>query len=432
MKFCLKILIPFLILGLSPLQAQRFVKASGGIAELPDNSETREALREVIFAPTSESLSAPPKVLVQHGNGNRVSFRVEEQGDAFYLLFLNERDLSFPLASRGTYIIKRDRKTGSFVQIKIFFKDDPGCFVRVYQMDRRSKMDVYLFNAPVYRDITIPSAFSNMLTEPFSSLMQLTASSVDWPLLMPEADIAGLYSVRSMADAVRSGLPGLKDAEDGAMDKNGAYVSIASLQPMEDGGLNCSGFAKWIVDGIYFAKKGAYIDIEDLKQRHRELRGNRWSDPYEQVRDPYFGLDWTRNLAISILELSGKNYPKEAADVKSSSFSRYVEDVGFPVSDLPKVLYELSVKKPGYFFLGSVNREFGIKPVLRQHTHVAAFFPYLTPDGNFSVAVMERTKETSLASLEERYPHTFVHLVAVEVPAFYFPPASEKPGFLRR
>jgi hypothetical protein len=293
-------------------------------------------------------------------------------------------------------------------------------------------MDIHLFERPVYRSITIPLTFSEILTEPFAELMECTKGTVDWNLLIPvQPEFPGLLT-RSMADAVRSGLPGLKDAEDGAMDSDGRYVSIATLLPLEQGGLNCSGFAKWIVDGIYYAKTGTYLDINELKKKHRELRGNRWSDPYEEVRDPYFGLDWTRNLAVSLLELSGKSYSPEAADVKASSLSRYVEDVGFPVSDLPLVLYELAVKKPGYFFLGSVNREYGEKPVLRQHVHVAAFFPYVSADGNFSVAVMERTKETSLESLEARYPKTFVHLVGIEVPVTYFPPSSENPGSLRR
>ena len=78
--------------------------------------------------------------------------------------------------------------------------------------------------------------------------------------------------------------------------------------------------------------------------------GKQMGDPLEYKRDPYFGLDWTRNLAVTMMELGGKKVSREAADIRSSSFSRYIEDVGFPVSDLDKVLYELAVRKPGYFF----------------------------------------------------------------------------------
>ncbi|HOV65084.1 MAG TPA: hypothetical protein PLG43_14520, partial [Spirochaetia bacterium] len=253
----------FLVTGILPLCGQQFARIDREASGFPDNSESRKSLEQYIFAPADEARSAPPRVLVQRVDGNRVSFRVEEQGDAFYLLFLNEKDLTFPVASKGNYIIKRSSTDGSFVQIKVFFKDDPGCFVRIYQMGNRSKMDIHLFEQPVYRSITIPLTFSEILTEPFAELMECTKGFVDWNLLMPaHTDFPGLLT-RSMADAVRSGLPGLKDAEDGAMDSDGRYVSIATLLPLEHGGLNCSGFAKWIVDGIYYAKTGSYLDISE-------------------------------------------------------------------------------------------------------------------------------------------------------------------------
>ena len=83
------------------------------------------------------------------------------------------------------------------------------------------------------------------------------------------------------------------------------------------------------------------------------------------------------------------------------------------MESLRSVLYSLARTEPGTFYLGSVNGLFGSDPVLRQHTHVLVLFPYFDGNGRFEAAVMERSIETSVASLERRYPDDFIHLVRV-------------------
>jgi hypothetical protein len=115
----------------------------------------------------------------------------------------------------------------------------------------------------------------------------------------------------------------------------------------------------------------------------------------------------------------------ESADVRSVSGFQYLEDVGYAVHDLGAVLYNLAVSEPGHFYIGSVNTQFGTAPVLRQHVHIAVFFPYFDEFGRFVVDVMERNVETSLESLEKRYPKDFVHLVRVRADSRFRPPKIE-------
>ena len=42
------------------------------------------------------------------------------------------------------------------------------------------------------------------------------------------------------------------------------------------------------------------MEIGELKARNLDTRGNRWSAAFETERDPYFGLDWTRNMAVAL------------------------------------------------------------------------------------------------------------------------------------
>jgi hypothetical protein len=70
-------------------------------------------------------------------------------------------------------------------------------------------------------------------------------------------------------------------------------------------------------------------------------------------------------------------------------------------------------------YLGSVNAPSALAvsegtPTLRQHHHVIVLFPYFDAQGDFQVSVMERNKETSLASLARRYAAEFVHLVHMD------------------
>lgn len=417
--------IVFFTLALTRSWPERFIGDSG--LPLSENTESRIAMKEIIYAPANSAMAAPQRIFEGQSENGRVLFRTEKQGDAFYLLFLNEADYRFPVYGAGSYIVKRKQSDGSFVQVKIFYKTDPDCYIRIFPFAERSRMDVYLYGYPVYKNVNLPFAFKAVLTMPFRNLFDVTAKSVRWDLLFPERndsfDIAERFSY-----ALNRSLSSLRDGEDGALDASGDYVYIESGMPMEEPGFNCSGFAKWVVDSLYYPLKKKYIDISLLKEKHLALRGNRWSNRHEEDRDPYFGLDWNRNLSIILDETRNGTAPEdpEAFDVRDLPFFGYIEDVGYQMADIKPVLYLATIKTPGSIFLGSVNSWYGSEPSLQQHFHVAVFVPYITEDGGFSLDVYERSAASSVDALKERYPHDFIHLVEVPLTnAFRFPGAMQ-------
>jgi hypothetical protein len=109
-------------------------------------------------------------------------------------------------------------------------------------------------------------------------------------------------------------------------------------------------------------------------------------------------------------------------DVRSVPTARYREDVGFPVEDLPWILYRLAAIHPGQIYLGSVSRPFGDDVIMRQHSHVVVFLPYFSADGRINAVVMERNAETSTASILERYAGEYVHLTRVDADRPFVPP----------
>ena len=401
--------------------------ASRQALDIPDNSAIRGRYKNLILEPLGLLAEPVDEIHYNRINGKSVRVRTMRQNSALYAVFANEFQSEFPIAGAGNYIIKQDEQTGVMVQAKIFFQNDSGSFVRLFPHPNQSLMDVYLFGKPIHRDVVVPVPLETLVLKPFSRIVDMTSRLVSWSTILPPARRQEDEVLSHMVNKLRVRLPELSDSDDGAMDRDGTFRFIEDLTENLASGFNCSGFAKWVVDGIYGKIAGEFLDIEMLKIKHPLLRGNRWSEQYEDQRDPYFGLDWSRNLATSILsKTSGGEAPSESSDVRDIPHFTYIEDVGFPIDDLLLGLYLLSIQEPGFFYLGSVNQSFGRGPVLRQHVHVVVLFPYFAQDGTFTVSVMERNLETNIQSLKHRYPGDFIHLVRI-LGSYQFSPPSFTP-----
>lgn len=391
-------------------------------AGFPDNHTVRQQLSHVIFASIPEVLAAPSAVYQDLAGGTPVRFEVLTQEGGVYLLFTNKENGRFPLDSKGSYIIKRNERDGAFVQMKIFLNGSPESFIRIFPEGERARMNVYLYGFRMYNDVILPVRFSQLLTDSFSKVVALTNSMVDWPLVFPGSSVSEDRVVHHMVTSIRQRLPLLRDQRDGPAGANGKFDYFKHLEALSHGGFSCSGFAKWVIDGLYRPRTGRLISIEFLTQKHLELRGNRWSSPYERSRDPYFGLDWARNLSLALTRLDNPSEVPTSNDVTSVPFFDYIANVGYPIAHIRFVLYELAVQNPGNFYLGAINREYGSDPVLREFTHVVVLFPYFDANGLFQVAVVEHRLESGVKSLVSRFAHDYIQLEQVEASRVFDPP----------
>jgi hypothetical protein len=418
-----RVVAVFLFLALSAAQGPCApgMSVPASALALPENWQARALLRETIFASVGDAAAHRSVVIEQSEGVPRVSFQTQKQSGFLYLVFANPAGRDYPLDAAGTFIIKRSMKDGSFVQAKVFLQDDPGCYLRLFPQDDRTLMDIYLFGEPFQAQLYLPVPFDRLLTASIAHIMELSSAAVDWPSVLAPAQGPGDQRLSRIVATLRARLSGLRDMDDGAMDRDGRMVFIATGAPAPagKGGFNCSGFAKWVVDGFYAPLTGKESDIAALKSRD-SMREGRWSARYEEELDPYFGLDWTRGLARSIARARTGTLPDdEEVDVRDAAHVPYIKDVGYPVPSLQVVLYFLARKNPGTIYLGSVNApsleasQEGT-PTLRQHHHVIVLFPFFDPRGAFRVVVMERNLETSLASLDRRYALEYVHLVRLD------------------
>lgn len=383
-----------------------------------ENYEIRDKHRAALNSKSFEAVNVPRRVFTQTESDVNVRFEVRKTATAFYLMFLNQFEDRFPVWSSGSYIVKKDLKTGEFIQAKVFIFNDEQSFLRIYPDQDRSRIDLHIFGNKIYEGVRVPLAFNKLIFLPLSKLLSLTKNKILWDELLSDINYKEWRDVEKFSIELQSQLNGLGDNEDGAMDAHGEYVYIETLNPQDNTkGLNCSGFVKWTVDQQYKLLTGKYMPIEGLKKKHYDLRGNSWSEKAEDERDPYFGLDWTRNIAKLYREAL---YPYQelnprSCDINSVPYFTYKDNVGYEMEHLKAVLYLAALRDPGRIYLGSVNKPFGDDFKMRQHIHVVALLPYIDSKGRFQIDVIERQTKTGIKSLLRRYRGEFMHLVHIEL-----------------
>jgi hypothetical protein len=410
------------------------------LEEAPESAELRASYWEsFLSAPRDKALAFKPLVIATDaGNFKLHSIKTP---DFFYAVVSSAKGKDYPVYSQGSWVVKRSMKTGAFIQAKIFLRSDPGTFLRIYPAQDRSRMDVVVYGGAVNREVPIPLPFDRVLKAPLSEIMRWTASSVDWELFSPRP---GLYSsLRRLSAAIRKGLPALRYVDDGGIDAEGRPILIKDGSPQTGlAGLNCSGFAEWVADGLYRPLTGSFLDPARLKEKHTELRGTSFNAALEEKYEPYFGLDWTRNIAQALADARSpsRSHGILESDVRIAPFSlyggdsdagdrgplyesypAYQEGVGYEIKGLKSILYLLAMREPGNLYFASISRI--DKTGMRRHDHVAVLIPYFSESGEFRVDVFESASQTGVQTLMSRAPRDFVHLVRAAADSSFDPPA---------
>lgn len=342
---------------------------------------------------------------------------------------------------RGRWVFLRDAATGDPLSIEIFPLEDSAISV-VLRPGSESKtlLDLRIYGRDLRRGVPFGSAFQSLLTAPFSLVVSLTERTVPWELLSP--DPLRYEGISKAVETIRSRLDRLVYLDDGAFNAEGRPVLISSGLDQNpkavleaagtgrdlsriQGGVNCAGFAKWIVDGMVRPEAGSGIRLKTLT-RPSLAPETGFTERYRDSRLMFFGLDWVRNLAAASVSLSlGRTvYPEEAGvDVTAEPFpseTGYESNVGYRVSELIPLLYWLAVKEPGRWYLGALSEERGESgnpdnPLLRYYHHVAALFPWFDESGRFSLAVFESAAETDPEAFVLRDASEWIFLVRMDM-----------------
>jgi len=405
--------------------------AAADLASLADDSALRASLElSLLRAPVSQALRARPQIR-DLADGSSVEVRVERGPTEFMIVLARRAEGGYLLSAPGGWALYRRLSDGEPTRIRLFPSADPHCYVQLRpDGGGRTLMDFIVHGGYLSRSAVLPLPFDRVVVEPFSSILSLAGPSFPRRYFEPRQE--DYADIRAFSAAVRSRIGELSYVDDGALDERGLPVLIASGAPQTAGalGVNCSGFAKWLIDGMLRPLGLERLSIGPLKMPPVP-RGHSFSLPYDELRDPYFGLDWTRNLAAAVgRALHGPRgaSPGEyevvdspIASVRipggdgssSRSYPKYMRDSGFAFDGLKALLYALAVEEPGHFYLASINRDIGREPRLRQHYHIAALLPQFDEKGRFSVVVFESAVESNYDAFAARYRGHLAHLVRI-------------------
>ena len=421
-------------------------------AQIADDSLLRNRLKDSWMFETPGRVLARGTILEYLPNGERVEVRAEEGRDEILVLF--SRELmggsaarfgtgSFPGWAQGSWLLTRRKDTGAGTSIRIFLRSDQFTYIQFRPFNNdKCQMDVSLYGGIIVSSLPVAVPFERLYTMPVNDVLKLVETR--FPRRYFDPNPADYFMQRKFISQIRSNLSGLRFADDGAIDENGNYVYIETLQSQRTpalAGVNCSGFLKWLIDGILRPVTGERLSIPKLKTPYGE-RGDSFTELWEERKDPYFGLDWIRNLASAANgTLRSQEYGGlEEFEVRDDFFSTmmilqnrafilhsypgFLENAGYGIEGLHALLYTLAVDEPYSFYLAAINTEIGERisgnnprgtQRLRQYFHVAALVPYFDEYGIFKVAVFESASETSFNSFRSRYPGHYVNLVKIPI-----------------
>jgi len=341
---------------------------------------------------------------------------------------------------QGQWVLYRSFSDGLPHEIRIYPLDNSRIWVSLFPGDSgpesgKSRLDLVLYGSTAVSGIPVGVPLVKLYTASFQDIMLMTRALVPWDLLDHHVD--DYAAARSAVSVIRDRLPSLVYLDDGAFDHDGRPVHIRDGSPQSPaevlsalgpgqtpdniaGGVNCSGFAKWIVDGIVFPEAGSRLFLDPLKKQ-TDSPETHFTEPFRESRDVFFALDWTRQLASAVVSLGGRGtvLPAESgADVTVDpfpGFARHVPGVGYRSGALQSLLYWLAIRESGHMYLAAISRERG-DPPLRQYHHIAVLFPYFDEHGQFTIAVFESAAETPYPLFVSRNDDAYIHLVRVRCP----------------
>jgi len=421
------------------------------VGKISDDSVLRMNMLRTWMTETPGRVLSMSPVIETLGNGDRVRISAQEGNEEFRVYFSRELTRGASLAERrgtgnfpgwaqGSWMLTRRKDTGAGTLIRIYLRSDQNAHIQFRPgTSEKCEMDVVIYGGHIAMSIPIAVPFERLYTMQLNDILKLADKKFPIRYFEPISENYTLH--RNLIANVRGSMNNLRFSDDGAIDENGEYVLIETLQKQNPrtAGLNCSGFAKWLIDGILKPVTGSRLSIPPLKAPFG-VRGSSFTELWEESRDVFFGLDWIRNLAfIANKTLRSPAYGVlEEFEIRNDNFSQitiyknnnyitesypgFMGEAGYGMEGLRPLLYTLAIDEPFQFYLAAVSREIATPssprgtPRLRQYFHVAALVPYFDEQGVFRVAVFESAAETSINSFANRYRAAGHYINLVKIP----------------
>ena len=313
---------------------------------------------------------------------------------------------------RFDYQFSKDKE---LLKVMFFYQNNENSFL-YFDRNNPGKFDISLFGRVFRKNLSYYFTFDELKTISMDKIFSL----IDDLKLTQELIID--YSDKNLKDnfinKIILPVTGQKYIDDGARNDVGEYVYIATgkKQNPSEQGVNCSGYAKEVVDSYlrYMNPDFNYLKISDLKEKNNDEKMNELFTFYDLKYDIFFGLNWTKNLVnkINILCNYGTNKAKE---LSNDDYFLFTEIRGFDVSDLKEIIFRDQLKDDTYFYILALNKIRKEKPIIEEFTHISLLVPYFNSN-NFYTRFFESGAETSFENIMKNYGNGKVRIFKIPIP----------------
>lgn len=354
----------------------------------------------------------------------------------FFLLFL----LAVPFCAvaapffynsvsyNAVYQPRIDAKTKETVSYTVYFKPEESVRMDIFPYEDRIKTDVIVYGQRIYNGTVIPLSWETVCLLNFEDIIEASRMVIDWDLLLAAQNKAQTRTVQVITERIDKTLPDIKLADYKAMSEKGKWVDISDGSEYSRALVNSFGFVKWIADGFYKPATGHLMNLNDLILKHfEEAPNNNWLIKETFKRNPYFGMDWIKNIGLKLNRLSVSDVTTDEIEVKTVPFYGFTETAGFDTSALRFVMYYLAAKEPSrfYFISYSSPSQWDGDRTLLEHSKTAVAFPTIDYRGLLSLSYYENGKKIDPEEIEERIGDANIYLIGVETSTlFYLPPVK--------
>lgn len=322
--------------------------------------------------------------------------------------------------------INSETKTPEFCTV--YFKPGKSIFMKIFPYEDRVKADVVIYGQRIYNKTVIPISWEKVLQKNFEDIIEASCAVIDWDLLLAAQNKAHTRNIQMITTRIDKALPDIKLADYKAMSEKGEWTDIPDGSEYNRSLINSFGFVKWIGDGFYKPATGHLMNLNDLVLQHfEEAPNNNWLIKETFKRNPYFGMDWIKNIGLKLNRLSVPDVSIDEIEVRSLPFYGFTETAGFDTSALRFVMYYLAAKEPSRFYFISYSRpsRWNGDRTLLEHSKTAVAFPTVDYRGLLDIAYYENGEKIAADEIEEKIGDADIYLIGVETSTlFHLPPVK--------
>ncbi len=425
---------------------------------IPDSSEIRSELEEQWFTASLNSIRNNPPEIRNNDNGERFQIRLEENDSTFNVFVSPEAEITvnvitdkgsriekqkvYPGDAAGSWVLIRDKKTGTPLRIRYYFVKNSEVFIQFTPKGRIALADLVIFGNYAARGVPTGMPFEKFYVAPFEDVRKITETKLPWSYVTIDTQM--YHSIQQMIGVIQEKLPFIQIVPDAMFDENGKLTHISNGKAFDESQLSedklqlsSAGFVKWIADGLVEPLTGGLLKREPLLKETVEVKDIGRQGILGQKYDLFFSLNWIRNLSSAVVSIyTGTTYlfNESGVDVNINPFAStisdkgvanivtFVENSGYTTSVLRSLLYVLANTEPGTFYFGAIRgTDRTVSPEIKAFNDCAAFFPYFRDDGSFACTVFMNGRQFTLDDFCLFYADDFVYLTKVKSQEQFFP-----------